>query len=79
MESQPSLLNGVDDGTRTHDGRNHNPGLYQLSYVHHRRARSITPGACLPVIEEPGGIVPLPSPADARPRLLRSPKSFPTI
>jgi hypothetical protein len=25
----------VDDGTRTHDGRNHNPGLYQLSYVHH--------------------------------------------
>ena len=27
---------GVDDGTRTHDGRNHNPGLYQLSYVHHR-------------------------------------------
>jgi hypothetical protein len=26
----------VDDGTRTHDGRDHNPGLYQLSYVHHR-------------------------------------------
>jgi hypothetical protein len=26
----------VDDGTRTHDGRNHNPGLYQLSYVHQR-------------------------------------------
>ena len=26
---------GVDDGARTHDGRNHNPGLYQLSYVHH--------------------------------------------
>ncbi len=26
---------GVDDGTRTHDNRNHNPGLYQLSYVHH--------------------------------------------
>jgi hypothetical protein len=25
---------GVDDGTRTHDGRDHNPGLYQLSYVH---------------------------------------------
>ena len=25
---------GVDDGTRTHDSRNHNPGLYQLSYVH---------------------------------------------
>src|SRR5690606_8798913 len=27
---------GVDDGTRTHDGRIHNPGLYQLSYVHQR-------------------------------------------
>jgi hypothetical protein len=25
----------VDDGARTHDGRIHNPGLYQLSYVHH--------------------------------------------
>ena len=29
--------NGVDDGTRTRDNRNHNPGLYQLSYVHHSR------------------------------------------
>lgn len=26
---------GVADGTRTHDDRNHNPGLYQLSYSHH--------------------------------------------
>jgi hypothetical protein len=25
----------VDDGTRTRDNRNHNPGLYQLSYDHH--------------------------------------------
>lgn len=25
---------GVADGTRTHDDRNHNPGLYQLSYSH---------------------------------------------
>ena len=25
---------GVDDGIRTHDNRDHNPGLYQLSYVH---------------------------------------------
>ena len=23
---------GVGDGARTHDNRNHNPGLYQLSY-----------------------------------------------
>ena len=27
---------GVGDGTRTHDNRNHNPGLYQLSYSHHQ-------------------------------------------
>lgn len=25
---------GVNDGTRTHDNRDHNPGLYQLSYAH---------------------------------------------
>ena len=28
----------MDDGTRTHDNRNHNPGLYQLSYIHRRTA-----------------------------------------
>ena len=27
---------GVTDGARTHDNRNHNPGLYQLSYSHHK-------------------------------------------
>lgn len=27
---------GVTDGARTHDNRNHNPGLYRLSYSHHR-------------------------------------------
>lgn len=26
---------GANDGTRTHDNRNHNPGLYQLSYIRH--------------------------------------------
>ncbi len=26
---------GVNDGARTHDHRDHNPGLYQLSYAHH--------------------------------------------
>ena len=31
-----SLMYGVGDGTRTHDNRNHNPGLYQLSYTHHQ-------------------------------------------
>ena len=28
-------VDGVGNGTRTHDNRNHNPGLYQLSYAHH--------------------------------------------
>jgi hypothetical protein len=28
-------FNGVNDGARTRDNRNHNPGLYQLSYAHH--------------------------------------------
>src|SRR5690606_23379236 len=27
---------GVTDGARTHDNRSHSPGLYQLSYDHHR-------------------------------------------
>ncbi len=26
------------DGARTHDNRNHNPGLYQLSYSHHQKS-----------------------------------------
>ena len=30
-------LDGVNDGARTRDNRNHNPGLYQLSYDHHRK------------------------------------------
>ena len=32
----------MDDGTRTHDNRDHNPGLYQLSYAHHRPVRRAT-------------------------------------
>ena len=32
-----NMVGGVADGTRTHDNRNHNPGLYQLSYGHHWR------------------------------------------
>ena len=31
---------GVTDGARTHDNRNHNPGLYQLSYSHHENIKS---------------------------------------
>ncbi len=34
------ILSGVTDGARTHDNRNHNPGLYQLSYSHHRNVKS---------------------------------------
>src|SRR5699024_477461 len=37
--------NGVADGTRTHDNRNHNPGLYQLSYSHHRAGPARLRGA----------------------------------
>src|SRR5688572_17465010 len=45
--------NGVADGTRTRDNRNHNPGLYQLSYSHHRtvprrRARLARPAGLEP-------------------------------
>ena len=29
------ILNGVGDGTRTHDNQNHNLALYQLNYIHH--------------------------------------------
>ena len=31
----PLLLNGVGDGTRTHNTWNHNPVLCQLNYTHH--------------------------------------------
>ena len=30
------MVDGVADGTRTHDDQNHNLGLYQLSYSHRR-------------------------------------------
>ena len=29
-------MDGVSDGDRTHDHRNHNPALYRLSYAHHK-------------------------------------------
>ncbi len=31
-----TLKVGVNDGIRTRDNWNHNPGLYQLSYIHHQ-------------------------------------------
>ena len=36
------MVIGVDDGARTHDRRDHNPELYQLSYVHHRPTENKT-------------------------------------
>ena len=38
--SATSAKDGVTDGTRTHDNRNHNPGLYQLSYNHRNKTLS---------------------------------------
>ena len=32
---------GVTDGARTHDNRSHSPGLYQLSYSHHKNLITI--------------------------------------
>ena len=34
-----AVSGGVANGTRTHDNQNHNLGLYQLSYSHHRNQR----------------------------------------
>ena len=50
-------MNGVADGTRTHDNRNHNPGLYQLSYSHRRSTA-----------RRPRITIPNPSPHDRRQR-----------
>src|SRR4029079_16432175 len=48
--SSPSLdgtARGVADGTRTRDHRDHNPGLYQLSYRHRARDRIPPTAQCL--------------------------------
>lgn len=52
-------MNGVSDGTRTHDNRDHNPGLYQLSYAHHITKKTHLFGApgrtrtCYPRLRRP--------------------------
>jgi hypothetical protein len=46
--SCPRPESGVDDGTRTHDNRDHNPGLYQLSYVHRRPSPLACPAGLEP-------------------------------
>ena len=46
----------MNDGTRTHDNRDHNPGLYQLSYAHHILYAYGTPGrirTCYPRLRRP--------------------------
>jgi hypothetical protein len=42
-----AVLFGVADGARTHDNRNHNPGLYQLSYSHRREKIITADGYCV--------------------------------
>ena len=44
------LADGVANGTWTHDNRNHNPGLYQLSYSHHIELSQI----CIPLARSTG-------------------------
>ena len=34
LSQSPAPLSGVGNGARTHDTRNHNPVLFQLSYTH---------------------------------------------
>src|SRR5437868_6544389 len=42
VPGQGPLSYGVIDGARTRDNRDHNPGLYQLSYDHHVPLISLT-------------------------------------
>ena len=53
LNKQPLDQYGVDDGDRTHDNKNHNLALYQLSYAHHKNG---TPGrirTCYPRLRRP--------------------------
>jgi hypothetical protein len=56
------MVSGVDDGARTHDRRDHNPELYQLSYVHHRPTEinqtTISTNLRHPVMARPAGLEP---------------------
>ena len=47
---------GVNDGARTHDNRNHNPALYQLSYAHHIAVHLLACLSCL--MAHPAGLEP---------------------
>ncbi len=52
------ILSGVNDGTRTHDNRDHNPGLYQLSYAHHNFIIAIVIGNSAQRLVRPAGFEP---------------------
>ena len=54
------MVSGVDDGARTHDRRDHNPELYQLSYVHHRQPKTnaIPTNCAILVMARPAGLEP---------------------
>ena len=54
------MVSGVDDGARTHDRRDHNPELYQLSYVHHRQPKTnaIPTTRATLVMARPAGLEP---------------------
>ena len=55
------MVSGVDDGARTHDRRDHNPELCQLSYVHHRLPNNKTlldPNCANPGVARPAGLEP---------------------
>ena len=50
---------GASDGIRTRDGRNHNPGLYQLSYARHRGPTKLYRKVVLPApLVRPEGLEP---------------------
>jgi hypothetical protein len=44
---------GVDDGDRTHDNKNHNLALYQLSYAHHKKCAPGRIRTCYPRLRRP--------------------------
>ena len=48
---------GVIDGARTRDSRNHNPGLYQLSYDHPQGHCKKSPVSVLPAWKAFAGIL----------------------
>ena len=64
----------MDDGTRTHDDRDHNPGLYQLSYAHHGNTyRTLIPM----IVDRESTIIGAPGRTRTCNRQLRRPMLYP--